>query len=292
MLGRFLLILIIFGWSTTLWAAVDLSGSWEVQTMGSDREIKIEQRGAKIVAHRILWPEFEGKKYRLEHLYRGTMTGNSVTGQLLVKDEDASDFDVLRNFSASVTSADVLVFDDLPVKRVGQAPVDRGAAPAAPAKPAAQPKRPSQPQAVAQTTPPPSPPPPSAAPAPASPAPGAPAEDQSASLYSNIMGASPGAENLFKVSAQVQIPDEAADLTAEGDKLLANGEVRAALQKFEQASKVGTGPHVELLQRMGKCYLQLHDYAQARAVLKRAVKLDPNNAALRKDYEAAKRVRS
>lgn len=97
--------------------SADLSGGWLVQTLGTDREVKIEQSGSKFVAHRVLWPEFEGKRYRLDHLYRGQIHGSTITGQLLVKEEGEPRFEVLRDFSAQVSGADVLVLDSLPIKR-------------------------------------------------------------------------------------------------------------------------------------------------------------------------------
>jgi len=262
--------------STAALSATDLTGAWEVQTMGGDREIKIEQRGAKVVAHRILWPEYEGKKYKLEHLYRGTLNGANIVGQLLVKEEETADFEVLRDFAATVSGASALVFDALPLKRVG-AP-DLGAAQAAPA-PAPVAKAPPPATATTAT---PTPPPSGQAPA---------HEDSGASLYSSIVAAVPEIMDLFKISAQTQIPGEAVALEAEGDQLLAAGNAKKALAKFEQANKIGTVAHAELLGRMGKCYLALHQYAQAHTVLARALKLDPNNAAVRKDLEVAKKPR-
>src|SRR5712691_7423083 len=82
--------------------AADLSGKYEVQSMGADRALDMQQKGNKIVAHRIMWPEFEGQKYKLEHLYRGTVNGQAIKGELLVKEEDAKEYEVLRDFTGSV----------------------------------------------------------------------------------------------------------------------------------------------------------------------------------------------
>jgi hypothetical protein len=108
-------------WWSTAGAAPNLSGAWLVQTLGSDREVKIEQTGSKFVARRVLWPEFEGKRYRLDHLYRGIIHGNSIAGQLLIKEEGEAKFEVLRDFAAQVNGADVLILDSLLIKRAESA---------------------------------------------------------------------------------------------------------------------------------------------------------------------------
>ena len=64
---------------------------------------------------------------------------------------------------------------------------------------------------------------------------------------------------------------------------------KKALAKYEAAKKVGGSTHVDLLHRMGRCHLELKDYAGAKKVLRRALKLDPDNRAVRKDYKKAKK---
>src|SRR4051794_1649760 len=112
MIGAFTLLAARAAW------AVDLSGKWEVQAMGSDREMVVQQKGAKLVAHRVLWPEVDGKKYKLEHLYRGTITAGQIKGELLVKEEELPDFEVLRAFSGSISGEGQIVLDGLPLKRL------------------------------------------------------------------------------------------------------------------------------------------------------------------------------
>src|SRR5689334_9431212 len=128
-------------------AAQDLTGTWEVQSLGSDRAMTIEQKGKKIVAHRVLWPEFEGEKYKLEHLYRGTLEadGKSIKGQLLVKEDQLPDWEVLRAFTGKINSADDANIDGLPIKRTGAA--------AAPAPKAGPGGRDNPPPSISMATP-------------------------------------------------------------------------------------------------------------------------------------------
>ena len=40
---------------------------------------------------------------------------------------------------------------------------------------------------------------------------------------------------------------------------------------------------------MGRCYLKLKKYSDAKKLLRKALKLDPNNSNLRRDYQRAKK---
>ncbi len=279
--------LVVFALASSAWAAgSDLSGKWEIQSLGSDRALDVQQKGQKFVAHRVMWPEFDGEKYKLEHLYRGTINGSTIKGELLVKEEELPKFEVLRDFTGQIGSDGKIVLDGLPIKRTdgkgGGAPPDAGT----------NEKRASEAPAMSQATPPPQkstpaapaqPPPPPAAAQPPPPPP----QDDPGSLFANIMG-SPAGDSLFKVSNTVALPDAAADLTAQGDSLYKAGKAKEALVKFEEASKVEGAGGAGLLHRMGRCHLAMKDFKQAKVLLKRALKLDPSNVDLKHDYDRAK----
>ena len=67
-------------------AGVSLAGEWEIQSMGSDRAVTISQKGERVTAYRVMWPEFEGEKYKLEHMYKGRISGKTIEGDLLVRE--------------------------------------------------------------------------------------------------------------------------------------------------------------------------------------------------------------
>lgn len=96
----------------------DLTGSYELQSMGGDRKMSFKQKGNKLVAHRVMWPEFEGEKYKLEHLYRGVISGNNIKGKLLVREDDVPQYEVLRDFQAVINDDGSLTFDGMPIKRL------------------------------------------------------------------------------------------------------------------------------------------------------------------------------
>jgi tetratricopeptide (TPR) repeat protein len=103
-------------------AAEDLSGRWELQSLGADRELKLVQRGNKLMAYRVMWPEFEGKRYKLEHLYRGRIKGKALRGKLMVKEPELPRFEKLRSFKGKLTSSKAIILDGMPLRRLSTAP--------------------------------------------------------------------------------------------------------------------------------------------------------------------------
>lgn len=103
-------------------AAENLSGRWELQSLGADRQLKLVQRGNKLTAYRVMWPEFEGKRYKLEHLYRGRIKGKALRGKLMVKEPDLPRFEKLRRFKGELTSHKAIVLDGMPLRRISSAP--------------------------------------------------------------------------------------------------------------------------------------------------------------------------
>ncbi len=283
---------------------VDLTGSWEIQSMGGDRQVEIRQKGKKVVAHRVMWPEFNGEKYKLEHLYRGTLQGDTIVGDLLVKEDELPKFEVLRSFTASVRPDGGIVLDGLPLKRVGDAAAQANAPAAEESAPAARPAEApglseAHPPVAAPPAPPTAPLPPAppalvdAQPSPSSDTPVTKVaaadkpEPEAASLLANIMG-SPGSDNLLLVSSRIVVPDAAAELTTGGDALLQQGKPRAALAKYQEAQKQGQDGSA-LWHRMGRCHLALRHYKKAERLLGRALRLDPGNQQLKADYTRAKK---
>jgi len=259
--------------------AVDLAGTWELQTMGADRTVTLEQKGDTVLAHRVMWPEFEGQKYKLEHLYRGKLVGNAIKGDLLVKEEELPKFEVLRTFTGSVSNGQQMTLDGLPMKRVGNPAQEP--TPALPSAPLDS-KRPSEPPGVAAATPPPPPPPPSVPPK------GSASEvDPGNNLFASIMAA-PGMGGMFEVALRMDIPDEAKALSDEADRRFGSGDYQGALEKYNAAQAAAGGQHVEFLHRVGRCHLRLKAYPEALDTLRRALKLDPSNAEIKKDYKLAK----
>src|SRR4051812_22975464 len=93
--------------------AGDLSGMWELQAIGQDgTSITVDNEGDVLTLYRVMWPEFEGQKYKLEHLYKGRVIGTKVSGSLLVRDDPKGQFETLRSFDGQVQSDTYLIIDD------------------------------------------------------------------------------------------------------------------------------------------------------------------------------------
>lgn len=102
-------------------AANELTGVWQIMSLGADRRVEIWQDGDAITAYRVMYPEFDGEKYKLEHVLRGTVNGNALQGRLLVREEDVSELDDLRPFFGRIDGANKILLDGLPLEKTGEA---------------------------------------------------------------------------------------------------------------------------------------------------------------------------
>ncbi|MEL6543119.1 MAG: hypothetical protein AAFQ82_00735, partial [Myxococcota bacterium] len=257
--------------SAVLLPASDLDGIWEIQSLGADRTVRIETDGNSLAIHRVMHPEFEGSRYRLDHLYRGTLEGESIRGQLLVKDEELPDFEVLRSFEGSF-SGGKLVIDGLPMKRVENATgeeiamlptrprrlkvetqktkrryrkrrrrrgVERGKTQATEQAP---------PTVITQKDE---------------------SEESGADLYNQILGGG-GEENpsMVQVSREIEVPDEGSEALKKGREHYEKGELEAAQEQLEKARELGTGGLTH--KYLGLTRFKRGQYAGAKEELNRA----------------------
>ncbi|MBW2701932.1 MAG: hypothetical protein JRF33_14040 [Deltaproteobacteria bacterium] len=118
-------------------SGMNLAGEWEYQALNSgDTNFKVEQEGSALTFYRVLHPEFEGKRYKLEHIYRGELRDQRIVGKMFVREEGMADFEYLRKFEGKLVSENKLVVDDMPLKRTAQVVVaDTQSPPPEPDKP-------------------------------------------------------------------------------------------------------------------------------------------------------------
>jgi tetratricopeptide (TPR) repeat protein len=108
-------------WVAPALAARNYNGEWSYQALNSgDTNFKVEHKGDQITFYRVLHPEFQGKRYKLEHMYKGNITGAQIRGKMWVREEGMADFEFLRPFSGEIRSDTRMVMDELPLKRVGE----------------------------------------------------------------------------------------------------------------------------------------------------------------------------
>jgi hypothetical protein len=100
-------------------AAFELTGVWEISSLGADRRVEIWQDDSQLIAYRVLWPEFEGETYKLEHVFRARIRDNDIDGDLWVREEGMRNFDNLRPFVGRVDGKGRITLDGLPLTRTG-----------------------------------------------------------------------------------------------------------------------------------------------------------------------------
>lgn len=108
----------IVAWAAFTWAG-GLSGRWSYQALGVESsDFTAEQDGAQVKFYRVMYPTFEGQRYELEHLYKGTMDGERITGKLYVREDGRGDFEPLRTFEGRILGPDRIELDDMPLRRL------------------------------------------------------------------------------------------------------------------------------------------------------------------------------
>ncbi|MBW1810101.1 MAG: hypothetical protein JRJ87_18030 [Deltaproteobacteria bacterium] len=121
---------LLVSWSLYGYGAVLFSGEWSYQALNAgDTSFKVEQSGSKITFYRVMFPEFEGERYKLEHMYRGKITGKKIEGKLFVREEGMPEFELLRIFGGEIRGNDKMLMDDMPLKRIGGQVVKEAEAP-------------------------------------------------------------------------------------------------------------------------------------------------------------------
>lgn len=86
--------------------------------MGADTDATVSVRGDEVVIYRAMYPEFEGKSYKLEHLFRLKLTGTKLAGQLFVRDNPKDQFAPLRSIEGVFVSEGELQLDGTPFRLV------------------------------------------------------------------------------------------------------------------------------------------------------------------------------
>ncbi|MEM6731622.1 MAG: hypothetical protein AAF658_08705 [Myxococcota bacterium] len=266
-------------------ALSDLSGIWEIQSLGADRTVRVESSAQKIIVHRVLYPQFEGKKYRLDHLYRGVVDGDSITGKLLVKDDELPDFEVLRPFKGSISNGN-LVIDGMPLEKVNDAKGDEVAM-LPPAirtetnkknnrtrrrrRKGVQSGKTTKKQAA-----------PTLAENDAK-------EATGADLYDQILGGGGAPDSMFNVSREIDVPDESHEAFDTGRTRFEQKDFEGALKAFERAKELGAGAQVERYRGLSLHALGRH--SEALAPLKRALRVDPKDEKVRAAFDEARAKR-
>lgn len=253
--------------------AADLSGMWELQAIGQDgTSLQIEQKGDKVMIYRVMYPEFEGEKYKLEHLYRGNLIGKNLSGSLLVRDDPKAPFETLRPFDGIVKMDNYIVVDDLPLKLVkaGSDPL-----PVKLPEPKQRKKRGADSPPLSTTehesT--------HVAAAPAG---------SDADLLANVLGR-PN-DSLFTISARIRLPSPADDYQRVADEKFEQRQFQEAAELYEKALELDP-KRLEVYSKLGRAHTELKHIDDAKKYLRQALRYDPNNKQLKKQLSMLEQPR-
>ena len=283
-----LLVILALAWIQPALAAKNYTGEWSYQALNSgDTNFKVEHKGNKIVFYRVLHPEFQGERYKLEHMYKGTVTKNQIRGKMWVREEGMADFEFLRPFSGEIRSDSRMVMDELPLKRAGVVPKKEEPPASKFAKVVIQREKEAAPREPAKEEPPahPEPAPETARPAEAP------------------VKAPPKIPTLIPVSRRIKTAQakKVEALLREGDALYGQKRYRDSMDRYEAALKLDS-KKVELLYKLGlghgilgslaarksKHQEAARYYRKAVRFWEQAVRYDPYNWGAKENIKRAK----
>jgi tetratricopeptide (TPR) repeat protein len=267
--------------SVSAFAAGNYSGEWSYQALNAgDTNFKVEHSQNKITFYRILYPEFEGERYKLEHMFKGNIKTNKINGQLLVREEGMDQFEQLRPFLGKIKSQTMMEVDGMVLKKVTA--VTDSVEPQEDRQKEAKPKyskvvikRKPKEEPVAEKP-----------------------QEKSAQAET----APVGIPKLIPVERRMLTENgrKADALLKEGDDFYEQKKYRPALDRFEAAYKLNPGK-VEVLYKMGLGYgilgsmaakkekkdLAISRYQKAIEAWKKAVRYDPYNSGAKENIRRA-----
>jgi hypothetical protein len=281
--------------------AGNYTGEWEYQALNAgDTNFKVEHSGELIKFYRVMFPEYQGSRFKLEHVYRGKLSGKRIHGDLFVREEGMAEFEKLRPFDGQVLTADKLKMDDLPLERIGRSSAPPGPIATAPGEP-----KPKYDRVVigknARDEKPGKPPADEAAQKPGDRKPPAKADPEPEQLAKAAPVVIP---TLIPVNRRMRTAAQkkADGLFKEGDAAYAAKKYARALEKYQAAFELNAG-RVELLYKiglghgiLGSASLRAGKKTQAAGHLKKAiafwskaVRLDPYNWGAKENIKRAER---
>ena len=219
--------------------------------MGADTEAKVSVRGDEVVIYRAMYPEFEGKSYKLEHLFRLKLSGSKLVGQLFVRDDPKDQFAPLRAIEGELVSEGELRLDGTPFKLV-----EAGEAPEVAAAPVAAPV----PEKQAPTL--------------------------GLGYFAQVVRSTVTAEDLFALRSGISLTKEGQAALDAGEAAFAKGAFAQSAAAFEKALGAGV-PVSRFAEHAARSWLALKDCAHAEGMVASAQRFDPESTSLVRDAAKA-----
>lgn len=226
-----------------LLAASPTPGRWECQSMGADTDATVSVRGDEVVVYRAMYPEFEGKSYKLEHLFRLKLAGSKLSGQLFVRDDPKSGFAPLRAIEGVLVSDAELTLDGVPF-RLAEAGDVKDAVPTASAP---APVAPEQPKVTLGT-----------------------------GYFAQVVGFTASVGDVFALRENITASREGQAALEAGEAAFARGQFAAAAGAYQKALGAGV-PVSSFAENAARAWLALKDCAHAEPMVASAQRFDPES---------------
>lgn len=226
-----------------LLAAGPTPGRWECQSMGADTDATVSVRGDEVVVYRAMYPEFEGKSYKLEHLFKLKLAGTKLSGQLFVRDDPKDGFAPLRAIEGVFVSESEFSLDGTPFK-LAEAKDVKDAVPVA------------------------SGPAPTAA---------APAATIGVGYFAQVVGFTASVSDVFALRESITASKEGQTALEAAEAAFAKGQFAPAAAAYQKALGAGV-PVSSFAENAARTWLALKDCAHAEPMVASAQRFDPEGA--------------
>ena len=221
--------------------------------MGADTDATVSVRGDEVVIYRAMYPEFEGKSYKLEHLFRLKLTGTKLAGQLFVRDNPKDQFAPLRSIEGVFVSEGELQLDGTPFRLVEAGEVG-----------SSTPLGPNGPNLI-----------PSGAPSPVTPS-GVEGRTIGLGYFAQVIRSTATAEDLFALRAGISLTKDGQAALDAGEAAFERGAFAPAAAAYQKALGAGV-PVSRFAEHAARAWLSLKDCAHAADMVASAQRFDPEN---------------
>jgi hypothetical protein len=210
--------------------------------MGADTDATISVRGDEVVIYRAMYPEFEGKSYKLEHLFRLKLSGTKLSGQMLVRDDPKDGFTPLRPIEGVLVSDSELQLDGTPF-RLAEAQEVKEAVPR------------------------------EVAPLP-NPLPATAGRGSTIGYFAQVVNTATSAGDLFAMRESITLTKDGQAALDAGEAAFAKGQFAPAAAAYQKALGAGV-PVSRFAENAARAWLALKDCAHADSMVASAQRFDP-----------------
>jgi hypothetical protein len=203
--------------------------------MGADTDATVSVRGDEVVIYRAMFPEFEGKSYKLEHLFRLKLSGTKLTGQMFVRDDPKEGFTPLRPIEGVLVSDTELNLDGTPFRLAEAGEV--------------APRSDPLPAVAARSS-------------------------NALGYFAQVVKTAASAGDLFAMRESITLTKDGQAALEAGEAAFAKGQFAPAAAAYQKALGAGV-PVSRFAENAARAWLALKDCAHAESMVASAQRFDP-----------------